>query len=102
MEKLTNEQVEIIKDQIEESVSCGNMYPNVARTLVDMLNEAINYTRCSLQLPTDEEIEQAANTLCPVSMGIDDGTYFEGKNVGFEMGADFVKEKIKELNKAIV
>lgn len=59
MEKLTKEQVGIIKDQIEESVSCGNMYPNVARTLVDMLNKTINYNRCcksdSELLPTKKD-----------------------------------------------
>lgn len=47
MKNLTSEQVEIIKDQIGESVSYGSMYPNVARTLVEILEAAINYTRCS-------------------------------------------------------
>ena len=56
MENLTSEQVEIIKDQIGESVSYGSMYPNVARTLVEILEAAINYTHCcksdSEQLPS--------------------------------------------------
>ena len=50
MENLTSEQVEIIKDQIGESVSYGSMYPNVARTLVEILEAAINYTHCCTEL----------------------------------------------------
>mgnify|MGYP003675221553 CR=1 FL=1 len=50
MENLTSEQVEIIKDQIGESVSYGSMYPNVARTLVEILEAAINYTHCCEEL----------------------------------------------------
>ena len=67
-----------------------------------LLFKKMNYIPCCIHLPTKEEIEQAANTLCPVSMGIDDGTYFEGKNVGFEMGADFIIEKVKETKQLTI
>ena len=54
MKNLTSEQVEIIKDQIEESVSYGSMYPNVARTLVEILEAAINYTHSCTELRDKE------------------------------------------------
>ena len=53
MKNLTSEQVEIIKDQIGESVSYGSMYPNVARTLVEILEAAINYTHSCTELKCD-------------------------------------------------
>lgn len=68
------------------------------RDIIELMQKYAN-DHYFIQLPTEEEIEQAANTLCPVKNGIDDGTYNEGKNVGFEIGANFVIEKIKELNK---
>ena len=55
MENLTSEQVEIIKDQIGESVSYGSMYPNVARTLVEILEAAINYTHSCTELKSKEK-----------------------------------------------
>ena len=55
MKNLTSEQVEIIKDQIEESVSYGSMYPNVARTLVEILEAAINYTHSCTELKSKEK-----------------------------------------------
>jgi hypothetical protein len=54
MTNLTSEQVEIIKDQIGESVSYGSMYPNVARTLVEILEAAINYTHSCTELRDKE------------------------------------------------
>ena len=54
MKNLTSEQVEIIKDQIVESVSYGSMYPNVARTLVEILEAAINYTHSCTELRDKE------------------------------------------------
>ena len=54
MKNLTSEQVEIIKDQIGESVSYGSMYPNVARTLVEILEAAINYTHSCTELRDKE------------------------------------------------
>ena len=54
MKNLTSEQVEIIKDQIGESVSYGSMYPNVARTLVEILESAINYTHSCTELKDKE------------------------------------------------
>ena len=56
MKNLTSEQVEIIKDQIVESVSYGSMYPNVARTLVEILEAAINYTHSCTELKDKETI----------------------------------------------
>ena len=58
MENLTSEQVEIIKDQIGESVSYGSMYPNVARTLVEILEAAINYTHSCTELKVDENEDE--------------------------------------------
>ena len=55
MKNLTSEQVEIIKDQIGESVSYGSMYPNVARTLVEILEAAINYTHSCTELKSKEK-----------------------------------------------
>ena len=64
MKNLTSEQVEIIKDQIEESVSYGSMYPNVARTLVEILEEAINYTHSCTELQAIEELKDFAYNNC--------------------------------------
>ena len=71
MKNLTSEQVEIIKDQIGESVSYGSMYPNVARTLVEILEAAINYTHSCTELKTFDihecinEVTKSANKLSP-------------------------------------
>ena len=62
MKNLTSEQVEIIKDQIGESVSYGSMYPNVARTLVEILEAAINYTHSCTEL-RDKETPTIADWL---------------------------------------
>ena len=64
MKNLTSEQVEIIKDQIGESVSYGSMYPNVARTLVEILEEAINYTHSCTELQAIEELKDFAYNNC--------------------------------------
>ena len=98
--KTKNEILAEIKFTLIKKHNIDVMDDALINDCVEMTLKAINYTPCSTRLPTDEEIDQAANTLCPVSMGVDDGTYFEGINIGFGMGADFVIEKINELNKA--
>lgn len=40
--EIDKDKVEIVKEQILDSVSSGNMYPNVARLLNVLLDEALN------------------------------------------------------------
>ena len=51
-----------------------------------------------IELPSDEEISKEMDKL-PFSKHVDDGLYNDGQLMGFELGANWIKQQILNQNK---
>lgn len=63
------------------------------QTIYDIIKSLI-----SIELPSDEEIGKEMDKL-PFTKHVDDGLYNDGQLIGFELGANWMKEQILNQNK---
>ena len=79
-----------IDDEIHEE-----LWTCLTHVITEQIREREAYHQSELKEITDEEIEMEARYQCPVKNGME-GTYEEGKYVGFDMGAEWLLTKLKQ------
>ena len=83
------------EEQVRQTFRNGFLY-----AMSNQLNEdAIVDSLTPIELPSDEEIGKEMDKL-PFIKHVDDGLYNDGQLIGFELGANWIKEQILNKNKS--
>ena len=80
------------EEQVKRAISLGQLkdYFNTHDDIVELLTP--------IEVPSDDEIGKEMDKL-PFSKHVDDGLYNDGQLMGFELGANWMKEQILNQNK---
>jgi len=91
MDIIKQKEIEIARENIEDSVASGNMYPNTGRLLNKLLDEALNMRKVGVTFKDKETPEIDSFIIMRAKEEKDDFIIFKGKKYTLEEFTNYRK-----------